>query len=108
MERRSIVNAPCSLLNVLSWPHSRVGAVSVALAVLFLAVLGLNLGTSGSNDQNGILVFATFLTALGALAGMILSIIAIVRRHERSLLVFLPMVIGVLVVVFFAVEIFGE
>jgi hypothetical protein len=80
--------------------------MSVALAALFLVVLGLNLWTASGGDQNGGLVFATFLAALGALAALILSAVAIVRRHERSLLVWLPFIIGVLVLGFFAVEVF--
>ena len=88
-----------------SWPHSKAGTTSVALAALFLVVLGLNLWTSDEGDQNGPLVFATFLAGLGALAALILSAVAIVRRHERSLLVFLPLVTGVSVLAFFVVEI---
>ena len=102
------MNVPRPDPSFLSWPHSKAGAMSVALAALFLVVLGLNLWTSDEGDQNGLLVFATFLTALGALAALILSAVAIVRRHERSLLVFLPLVIGVLVVAFLAVEILIE
>ena len=90
----------------LSWPRSKAGVSSVALAALFLVVLGLNMWASDGGEQNGFLVFATFLAALGVLAALILSAVAIVRQHERSLLVFLPLVIGVLVFAFFAVEIF--
>lgn len=92
--------------SVLSWPHSKAGTVGAALAVLFLVVLGLNLGMSGGGDQNGFLVFATFLAAIGALRGLVLSAVAIVRQHERSVLVFLPLVIGVSVFAFFAIDIF--
>jgi hypothetical protein len=88
------------------WPQSKTGVIGVALAALFLIVLGLNLLVANTGDPNGVLAFATFVAALGALAGLILSAIAIVRRQERSLLVFLPLVIGVLVVAFLAVEIF--
>ena len=49
--------------------------------------------------------FATFLTALGALAGLVLAAVAIARRHARSLVVFLPLVVGVLVFAFIAVEV---
>ncbi len=90
----------------LSWPHSKAGAMSVVPAVLFLVVLGLNLGTSDGGDQNGFLAFATFLTAVGALAGLILAAVAIVRRHERSLVVLLPLMVGVMIFTFLAVEIF--
>ncbi len=91
---------------LLSWPRGKAGTTAVALAVLFLVVLGLNLWTSSGGDQNGFLVFATFLAAIGALASLILSAVAIVRQHERSVLVYLPLVIGVLVFVFFAIDIF--
>ena len=99
------MNVPEHEAGCLSWPHSKPGAIGVALAVLFLVVFGLNLWTARGGEQNGGLVFATFLTALGALAGLVLSAVAIMRRHERSLLVFLPLVVGVLVFAFIAVEI---
>jgi uncharacterized membrane protein len=88
------------------WPQSKLGAIGVALTVLFLVILGLNLWTSGDGDQNSSLVFATFLGALCALAGLFFVAVAIIRLHERSLLAFLPVVIGVLVIAFIAVEIF--
>jgi hypothetical protein len=88
----------------LSWPHSKIGRTAVALALLFVAVFGLNLWTS-DNGQNGFLVVATAATAVGALAALILTAYAIARHHERSLLVVFPLVIGVLVVAFLAVEI---
>ena len=73
---------------------------------LFLVVFGLNLWTASGSEQNGFLVFATFLAGLGALAGLVLSAVAIVRQHERSLWVFLPLAVGILVSAFLAVEIF--
>ena len=99
------MNASQSHVSVLSWPHSKPGAISIALAALFLVVLGLNLWTAADGAQHPGLVFATFLAGLGALAGLILSAVAIVRQHERSLLIYLPLVIGVLVVAFLAVDI---
>lgn len=92
--------------SVRSRPHSTAGIVGVALAALFLVVLGLNLWTASGGEQNGFLVVATFLTGLSALAGLVLSAVAIVRRHERSLLVVLALVVGVLVFAFLAAEIF--
>lgn len=87
-----------------SRPQSPAGLISIVLALLFLVVVGLNLWTSGG-EQHGGLVFATVLAGLGALAGVVFSIVAIVRQHERSLLVLLPLALGAAVVAFFAVEI---
>lgn len=83
--------------------NTRLGA---ALAALFVVVLGLNLIVASAGEQNGLLVFATFLAAAGALAGLVISTVAIVHRRDRSLLVFAPLAIGALVVVFLIVEIF--
>lgn len=99
------MNGSQSHVTLLTWPHSRAGTIGVALTALFLVVLGINLWASGDGDQNGFLVFATFITALGALAGLVLSVVAILRQHERSLLVWLPLVVGVLVVAFLAIDI---
>jgi ABC-type transport system involved in cytochrome c biogenesis permease subunit len=63
------------------------------------------LWTASGGYQNGFLVFLTFLAALGMLAGLILSTVAIVRQRERSLLVYLPLVVGVLALAFLTVEI---
>jgi hypothetical protein len=104
-ERSCVIDAPRPHARFLSWPHSRAGRTAAALATLFLIVLGLNLWTASDGHQNGLFVFATFVTAMGALAALVLSAVAIVRHHERSLLVLLPLAIGVLVFAFLAVEI---
>jgi Ni,Fe-hydrogenase I cytochrome b subunit len=98
------MNTPQSHSSFLSWPHTKAGVFGVALTALFLVVTGLNLWTTSADQRNALLVFATFLAALGAVAGLILSTIAILRQHERSLLVYLSLLVGVAVVAFLAVE----
>ncbi len=87
------------------WPQRSAGRIGVVLSALFLAVLGLNVLTANGGEGNESLVLATFLTALGALAGLVLSGVAIVRQRERALLVFLPVVVGVLVALFLIIEV---
>jgi hypothetical protein len=101
------MDAPQSHVSVFSWPHSKTGALAVTLTALFLVVTGLNLWAADDDQQNAFLVFATFVTALGAVAGLILSAVVIVRQHERSLLVFLSLLAGVAVIAFLAVELFA-
>jgi len=99
------VNDSRTLSGMRLWPRSIAGRAGVALTALFLVVLGVNLLTANGSGQNEPLVFATFLAALGAVASLILSVVAIVRQRERALLVFLPVVVGALVSVFLIIEV---
>jgi hypothetical protein len=100
------MNASQPSVSVFSWPHSKIGELAVVLTALFLLVTSLNLWTAADDQQNALLVFATFLTALGAVASSIVSAVAIVRQHERSLLVYLSLLAGVAVIIFLAIEVF--
>lgn len=95
-------------------PHSRTGRWSVALAgvsvtcilllVLVVYVLGLvEPADSYTDDWTqaawGVLIWTT------ALASLVVGVVAIARRHERSLLVMAAVLLGLLPVVMLISEI---
>ncbi len=77
-----------------------------------LASAGANVAVLGRNEARGqarvqAIYGSISFGAGGMVGGLILSLVALVRQHERSLLVLLPLVVGVLVVAFLVIEIFA-
>jgi hypothetical protein len=89
---------------ILGWPSTRLGwwsialaATSVALTLIYLIVVS----REWLSEQQVIGLAFTILPscALAALAAGIVGLIAVIRRHERSLLVWLTM-LPMLMIVF--------
>jgi flagellar biosynthesis protein FliQ len=88
-------------------PRTRLGFWAVRLLIAF-AALFLTICTLVATGQRGIwllsLVIPLFLC--GVLAGATAAV-AIVRRGERSVLVFLPLIVGILIAIFLLGELVG-
>ena len=89
-------------------PRTRLGAWAVRLLMAFAAFF-VTLSTLVAVGQRGVwlvsLVIPLFLA--GLLAGAT-AVVAIVRRGERSVLVFLPLIVGILIVIFLLGELVGH
>ena len=89
----------------LGWPSTRLGWWSVGLSVLFSLLMFLNnvifmgLAEDVPWRQTLLPFYGIGMMACGLAAG-ILAIIALTWRHERSLLVWLPLLSGLFVVLF--------
>ena len=89
-------------------PRTRLGLWAVRLLVAFTALF-LTISALVASGQRGVwlvsLVIPLFL--FGVLAGATAAV-AIVRRGERSVLVFLPLIVGVLIAIFLLGELVGH
>jgi hypothetical protein len=89
-------------------PRTRLGVWAVRLLIAF-AALFLTLCVLVAAGQRGVwlvsLVIPLFLS--GLLAGAT-GAVAVVRRGERSVLVFLPLVVGILIAIFLLGELVGH
>ena len=89
-------------------PRTRLGSWAVRFLVAF-AVFFLTLCALVAAGQRGVwlgsLVIPLFLSGLLAAAT---AAVAIVRRGERSVLVFLPLVVGILIAFFLVGELIGH
>jgi len=87
------------------WPATRIGKWSVGLAVAFIVFWFINsaLGAAGlypeSLPQVFLIFFGIFMMLCGLASG-ILALIAVTRQHERSWLVWLPILAGAFVLTF--------
>ena len=100
-------------------PTTRLGWWAVRLAVAFAALFVVGMSLAGAGQKIGgegvfdnlwltVPLTGVGLTAVlvGLLAG-VTAAFAIVRRGERSVLVFLPLIVGLLVAIFLLGEIAG-
>ena len=87
----------------LSTPSTKLGRWSVALAVTFVVLFIINSAvfmrlTQEAPWQHTILPFYGIAMLLCGLAAGIAGLVAVIRRHERSWLVWLTMLPGLLVI----------
>jgi len=89
-------------------PRTRLGLWAIRFLIAF-AALFVTLSTLVAVGQRGVwlvsLVIPLFLA--GLLAGAT-AVVAIVRRGERSVLVFLPLVVGIVIAIFLVGELVGH
>ena len=81
-------------------PHSRLSRWSLWLAAAFIVMFLINSfvfmpSSSDAPWRHVILPFYGIAMLLCGLASMVLALIAVIREHERSWLVFLPLLPGV-------------
>jgi len=100
-------------------PRTRLGFWAVRLLVAFAAglVVGMSLAAAGQISRGEGAFDSLWLTVplMGAgltavVAGVLAAataVVAIVRRGERSVLVFLPLIVGVLIAIFLLGELIG-
>ena len=89
-------------------PSTRLGLWAVRLLIAF-AALFVTLSALVAAGQRGVWLvsFVIPLFLSGALAGATAAV-AIVRRGERAVLVFLPLIIGIFVAIFLVGELIGH
>lgn len=77
-------------------PKTKIGIWSVVIGVAFILLIWMKIQFS--------LPVPTFAIAALGLAGFILSLIAIFRNQDRAILNFLPVLVGLVIVLWFAAE----
>jgi len=89
-------------------PRTPLGSWAVRLLIPFAALflVSFAFGASGHSNQWFALV-GFFGVLFGALAGVVAAV-AIVRRGERSLLVFLPLIVLVFIAILIVAELVGH
>jgi hypothetical protein len=90
---------------ILRWPSTRLGWWSVALAAAFAALLLINSAlfmpsTVEVPQRQVVLPFYGITLLSCGLAAGIAGLIAVLRRHERSWLVWLTLLLGLMVLAF--------
>jgi len=90
---------------ILGWPSTRLGWWSIALAATFVALFIINStvfmpSTVEVPWRQAVLPFYGIAMLSCGLAAGIVGLIAVIRRHERSWLVWLTMLPGLMVLAF--------
>ena len=90
---------------IFGWPSTRLGWWSVALTATFVVLMIINNTVfmrlpEDVTWRETILPFYGFFMMLCGFAAGIVGLIAVIRRHERSLLVWLTILPGLFVLVF--------
>ena len=94
---------------ILGWPSTRLGWWSVGLAAAFEILMIINstifmrLPEDVTWRETVLPFYGVAMMSCGLVAGIV-ALVALTRRHERSWLVWLPMLAGLFVIVF----LFGE
>jgi hypothetical protein len=96
--------------HVFGWPSTRPGWWAVRLAVTFMVLWIISstllLRSTGLAPWwQIVLPFYGIFMMLCGLAGGIVGLLAVIRRHERSWLVWLAILVGLFVIVFILAEI---
>ena len=90
----------------LSWPRSRAGVIAAWLGLLSAGLLVANSFTNTDGSQSGLIMLESLLMIVASPVSLVAALIAIVRHHERSLFVWIPILVGALFLAFVAIEIF--
>ena len=77
-------------------PKTTLGKWSVGLSILFIILIWLKI--------QGSMPLPTFAIAVFGLAGFILSIVAIFKNKDRSILNLLPLLVGLIILLWIAAE----
>jgi hypothetical protein len=88
---------------VFGWPKTKLGWWAVGLTAAFLALLGINMAVFVPVEVPATLsavVLPAFVTTivLTGIAGGIVALLAVILRHERSLVLWICMLIGLFLV----------
>ena len=77
-------------------PKTRLGKCSVGLSILFIILILLKMQDS--------MPLPTFAVAVFGIAGFILALIAIFRNKDKVILIFLPLLVGLVIIFWIAAE----
>lgn len=81
-------------------PQTHMGWVALCLVFAFLAIFQISQMIAAGGDATPWLAFFVVPMAVSGLGGGIAAAVAIARRGERGVLVFVPLVFGLLIVLF--------
>ena len=90
---------------IFGWPSTRLGWWSVALTATFVVLMIINstvfmrLPEDVTWRETVLPFYGVAMMSCGLVAGIV-ALVALTRRHERSWLVWLPMLAGLFVIVF--------
>lgn len=90
----------------LAWPRTRAGVIAAWLGLLSAALLIANSFTETDGSQPGLIMLESLLMIVAAPISLVAAFIAIVRHRERSIFLWIPILVGLLFLAFVAVEIF--
>ena len=79
------------------WPMTRMGKWAVGLAITFVLLIGAKIA--------GAMPLPTFSIAALGLAGFVLALAARFKKHDRAPSLLLPMVVGVVILLWTAAEV---
>jgi len=85
------------IMKITLLPKNNLGKWSVGLSIAFIILIWLKI-------QFSIHVMTFAIAALG-LAGFIVSIISIIKNKDRAVLSFLPILVGLIIILWIAAEI---
>jgi uncharacterized membrane protein len=92
--------------SVLSWPQARAGVIAAWLGLLSVVMLVANFFTATDGSQAGLIMLESLLMIVASPISLVAALIAMVRHHERSLFLWIPVLVGALFLAFVGVEIF--
>jgi hypothetical protein len=78
-------------------PRNRTGKWSAGLSVFFIILIGLKIQPAG-------IPLPTFFIAILGLAGFFAGIAAIIKDKDRAILTFLSILVGLIIIIWFAAE----
>lgn len=78
-------------------PKNILGKWSMGLSIAFIILIFLKM--------RGLIPIMTFLIAALGLVGFITSIVSIIKNKDRSLLIFLPILVGLIIIFWIAGEV---
>lgn len=88
----------------LSWPRTRAGVIAAWLGVLGVVLVIANVFTETDGSQAGLLQMEALLMIVSSPVALIAAVIAAFRDHERSIFVWIPIVVGSLFLLFMFIE----
>lgn len=89
-----------------SWPKTRAGMVAAWLGLLTAALVIASFFTATYGSQAGLVQLESLLMIVAAPVSIVAALIAILRHHERSIFLWIPLFVGALFLAFVGVEIF--
>lgn len=92
------------LPSFLSWPRTRAGMTAAWLGVLGVVLVVANVFTAKDGSQAGLLQMEALMMIVTAPMALVAAVIAAFRNHERSVFVWIPIVVGSLFLIFVFVE----
>lgn len=84
-------------MNITIWPKSKVGKWAAILGIAYIVLMWLKL-------QFHLPVFSFAIAGVG-LVGFVLSLIAVLKNKDRALIILLPLLAGIVLVIWIVAEI---